>query len=407
MENKEKIGLTEKKYTLLFFLVCSLFLLWAIAITMGDVLNKHFQDVLHISKAKSGLVQFSMFGAYAIMGIPAGMFLKRYGYKNGVQLGLALYAFGALLFIPASNYLSFNLFRVALFILSAGLATLETVAHPFVAALGNEKTSDQRVNFAQGFNGLGAILGPLLGGFFIFNESSNGLDSVKILYSCIAAFIIFYFIIFSVVKVPNLNDPHAEETNSDVQNTNNDTPLYKQKHFIYAVIAQFFNIGAQAGTWAYFINYTVERMKYSETTASYYFSLSLGLMMIGRFVGTYLMKFIKPNILLAAFTLCNVILCVIIAQDLGMISFVSLISLNFFLSVMYPTIFSLGLKNLGNKVHQASSFLVMAMFGGAVFPQLMGKIAEKNIAHSYYLPIVCYAVILLFALKLYKPKSNS
>lgn len=404
MSTQNKVSLTEKKYTILFFLVCSLFLLWAVALTMGDVLNKHFQDVLNISKAESGLVQFSMFGAYAVMGIPAGLFLKKYGYKKGVQLGLALYAIGAIMFVPASNYLSFNLFRIALFILAAGLATLETVAHPFVAALGNEKTSDQRVNFAQGFNGLGAILGPLLGGFFIFNETGNGLDSVKVLYTCIAIFIIFYFIIFSFIKVPDLTDPHAEEENSKDKNHN--IPLYKQKHFVYAVIAQFFNIGAQAGTWAYFINYGVERMHYTETTASYYFSLSLGLMMIGRFVGTYLMKFIKPNILLAIFTMCNVILCIIVAQDLGMISFISLISLNFFLSVMYPTIFSLGLKNLGNKVHQASSFLVMALFGGAIFPQFMGKIAETNVAHSYYLPIICYAVIIIFALKLYKPKSN-
>ncbi|WP_313581764.1 sugar MFS transporter [Chishuiella sp.] len=404
MSTQNKVSLTEKKYTILFFLVCSLFLLWAVALTMGDVLNKHFQDVLNISKAESGLVQFSMFGAYAVMGIPAGLFLKKYGYKKGVQLGLALYAIGAIMFVPASNYLSFNLFRIALFVLAAGLATLETVAHPFVAALGNEKTSDQRVNFAQGFNGLGAILGPLLGGFFIFNETGDGLESVKILYTCIAVFILFYFIVFSLIKVPNLNDPHAEEENSKDKNHN--IPLYKQKHFVYAVIAQFFNIGAQAGTWAYFINYAVERMHYTETTASYYFSLSLGLMMIGRFVGTYLMKFIKPNILLAIFTLCNVILCLVVAQDLGMISFISLISLNFFLSVMYPTIFSLGLKNLGNKVHQASSFLVMALFGGAIFPQFMGKIAETNVAHSYYLPIICYIVILLFALKLYKPKSN-
>lgn len=405
MSTQNKVSLTEKKYTILFFLVCSLFLLWAVALTMGDVLNKHFQDVLNISKAESGLVQFSMFGAYAVMGIPAGLFLKKYGYKKGVQLGLALYAIGAIMFVPASNYLSFNLFRIALFVLAAGLATLETVAHPFVAALGNEKTSDQRVNFAQGFNGLGAILGPLLGGFFIFNETGDGLESVKVLYTCIAIFIIFYFIVFSLIKVPNLSDPHAEDENSK-DKINHNIPLYKQKHFIYAVIAQFFNIGAQAGTWAYFINYAVERMHYTETTASYYFSLSLGLMMIGRFVGTYLMKFIKPNILLAIFTLCNVILCLVVAQDLGMISFISLISLNFFLSVMYPTIFSLGLKNLGNKVHQASSFLVMALFGGAIFPQFMGKIAETNVAHSYYLPIICYIVILLFALKLYKPKSN-
>ena len=194
---------TQKKYIVTLIFVTSLFMLWGIAITMGDVLNRHFQNVLHVSKAESGLVQFSIFGAYAVMGIPAGLFMKRYGYKNGVLLGLGLYAIGAFLFVPAANAESFGFFRGALFILACGLATLETVAHPFVAGLGDQRTSDQRINFAQSFNGLGAVIGPLIGGYFILRggqEHSNDLESVKTLYVGIGAVILSIAVAFSFVK---------------------------------------------------------------------------------------------------------------------------------------------------------------------------------------------------------------
>jgi FHS family L-fucose permease-like MFS transporter len=401
---------TEKKYRVVLIFVTSLFLMWAIAITMGDILNKHFQNVLNISKATSGLVQLSIFGAYALMGIPAGLFMKKYGYKKGVLLGLGLYSLGAFLFIPAADNESFGFFRLALFILAAGLATLETVAHPFVAALGDERTSDQRVNFAQSFNGLGAILGPLLGGYFIFGGGEgSGLESVKTLYGGIGAVILVVALAFAFVKVPPLKDPHAGEASAEGETENTEVipgaPLYKQRHFIFAVLAQFFNIAAQSGTWAYFINYGVEKMGITDHEASYYFSLSMAMMMIGRFIGTFVMKYVAPNKLLAIYTFANVVLCIIISQSFGWVSFIALVMLNFFLSIMYPTIFSLGLKKLGNKIEQASSFLVMAMFGGAVFPPVMGIIAEKDVASSYLLPIGCYAVILLFALKFYKPKT--
>src|ERR1700722_3268945 len=176
-----KISFTEKKFTLTLIFVTSLFLLWGIAITMGDVLNRHFQNVLHISKSRSGLVQFSIFGAYAVMGIPAGLFMKKFGYKSGVLLGLFLYSAGAFLFIPSANAESFLFFRIALFILACGLATLETVAHPFMAALGDQRTSDQRINFAQSFNGVGAVVGPMIGSYFILRTS--GVHTGDVLYS--------------------------------------------------------------------------------------------------------------------------------------------------------------------------------------------------------------------------------
>ncbi|MEO6730698.1 MAG: sugar MFS transporter [Ferruginibacter sp.] len=406
-----KAKFTDKKFIVTLIFVTSLFMLWGIAITMGDVLNRHFQNVLHVSKSESGLVQFSIFGAYFVMGIPAGMFMKRFGYKNGVLLGLFLYAAGAFLFVPAANADSFGFFRIALFVLACGLATLETVAHPFVASLGDQRTSDQRINFAQSFNGLGAVIGPLIGSYFILRggqEHSNDLASVKTLYIVIGCVITLIGIAFSFVKVPALVDPHVslKEVDPDAVNVDlaPDKKLYQHKHFVWAAIAQFFNVAAQGGTWAYFINYGHDKMGFTDEKAGYYFSLSMVMMMIGRFAGTAIMKFVAPNKLLAAFAAGSILMCLIIAQSFGWPSFIALLMLNFFFSIMFPTIFSLGLKNLGKHTQQASSFIVMGVVGGAVFPPLMGMIADHDVALAYYLPIICYFVIFLFGWKLYKVK---
>jgi FHS family L-fucose permease-like MFS transporter len=401
---------TEKRYIVTLAFVVSLFMLWGFAITMGDVLNRHFQQVLHISKSRSALVQFSLFGAYAVMGIPAGLFMKKFGYKNGVLLGLFLYATGAFLFVPAANASSFNFFRIALFILACGLATMETVAHPFVAVLGAQKSSAQRLNFAQGFNGLGGVLGSALGGYFILRGvHSNDLGSVKILYTAIGILLLIIAAAFFFLKVPAVietNDINADADSlavaTDPVTLTNTKSLFKHKHFIWAIAAQFFNVAAQGGTWAFFINYGVEKMGFTSEKAAYFFSLSMILKMSGRFAGAYLMRFIEPDKLLGLFALSNILLCLLVAQSVGWISFVALIMLNFFFSIMYPTIYSLGLKDLGPHKQQASSFIVMGVAGGAVFPPLMGLIANHNIAAAYYLPIICYAFIFLFAFRLSK-----
>jgi FHS family L-fucose permease-like MFS transporter len=402
-----KPSFTEKKYIVTLIFVTSLFMLWGIAITMGDTLNKHFQNVLNVSKSQSGLVQFSIFGAYAVMGIPAGLFMKRFGYKNGVLLGLFLYAIGAFLFIPAADAESFSFFRGALFILACGLATLETVAHPFVASLGDQRTSDQRINFAQSFNGLGAVIGPVLGGFFILRagqDYSHELDSVKFLYIAIGSVITIIAVSFAFVKVPPLSDPHDADEQSETAVTPK-KKLFQHRHFVWAAITQFFNVAAQGGTWAYFINYSVEiNPGMTDERAAYFFSLSMAMMMAGRFLSTFLMRFIAPNKLLSIYAAANIILCIIIAQSWGTVSFVSLIMLNFFFSIMFPTIFSLGLKDMGKYTQQASSYIVMGVVGGALFPPIMGIVANKSIAAAYYLPIICYAVIFIFGYTLYKVK---
>lgn len=411
--SKINTPLTEKKYFITFAFVTALFMLWGIAITMGDVLNRHFQEVLGLSKKDSGLVQFSIFGAYAVMAIPAGLFIKKFGYKNGVLFGLVLYAVGAFLFIPSADAESFTFFRIALFVLACGLATLETVAHPFIAGLGDERTSDQRINFGQSFNGLGAAIGPVIGGYFILRTGQGYADelySVKTLYTVIGIVITLTAVSFALVKVPAISDAHSTDaTGEDTGNTSVGAAykdLFRRRHFVWAVIAQFFNVAAQAGTWAFFINYGNEKMGLSNEASSYYFGISMLLMMAGRFIGTYLMRFIKPNMLLASFALANIVMCILVAQSFGWVSFIALIMINFFFSIMFPTIFSLGLKDLGNATKQGSSFIVMGVVGGALFPPVMGWIADIDTATAYYLPIICYLVIFLFGYKMYQVRKK-
>ncbi|MGV8878374.1 MAG: L-fucose:H+ symporter permease [Sphingobacteriaceae bacterium] len=403
---------TEKRFLITFAFVTSLFLLWGVAHSMSDVLNKHFQNVLNLSKSESGLIQFSVFGAYFIMSYPAGLFMKRFGYKTGVLLGLSLFAAGTFLFVPAADHNSFGFFRIALFILGCGMATLETVAHPFVAALGDQRTSDRRINFAQSFNAVGTIIGPAIGTYFLLRAiegNSADLTSVKYLYASIGVVIILIAVAFSFVKVPFLIDPHVGVSDVDADAVNVDTEpaksLFKHRHFVWAVVAQFFNVAAQAGTWSYFINYGHENMGFTDEVAGNYLILFMAMMALGRFVGTYLMRFIAPNKLLAAFAFGSIMMCLIVAQSFGWTSFIALLMINFFFSIMFPTIFSLGLKNLGNKTQQGASFITMGVVGGAFFPYIMGYVADQTtVAHSYYLPIICYLVIFIFGYKLYKVK---
>ncbi len=405
----QKPTFTDQKYLVTLIFVTSLFMCWGIAITMADVLNKYFQDVLSLTRSQSAFVQFAIFGAYLVMGIPAGLFMKRFGYKNGVLLGLSLFAIGSFLFVPAASTASFVFFGIALFIVGCGLSTLETVAHPFIASLGDQRTSDQRINFAQSFNAVGAMLGPQIGAYFLFRNHIAGakdLEPLTNLYIAIGVVIILIAISFAMVKVPATTDPHViadeEAVNVDIAPDKN---LVQHKHFVWAVISQFFNVAAQAGTWAFFINYGHEKMGFTDVTATSYMTLFMGMMLAGRFAGTFLMRIIAPSKLLAAFAVGNILMCIIIAQDFGWVSFMALLMINFFFSIMFPTIFSLGLKNLGKRTQQASSFISMGVAGGAFFPFMMGKVADSaGVANAYYLPIICYIIIFLFGAKFYKVK---
>src|ERR1700761_5029609 len=236
-----KPAFTEKRFIVTFIFVTSLFLMWGVLHSMSDVLNKHFQNVLNLSKSKSGLIQMSVFGAYFIMSIPAGYFLKKFGYKPGVLLGLLLFAAGVFLFVPAANAFSFTFFRIALFIMGCGMATLETVAHPFAAALGDQRRSDLRVNFSQTFNAVGTIIGPTIGGFFLLsgdNVKSTDLSSGKTLYVAIGIVVLLIAVVFAFLKIPALTDPHAAVAADTPEALNVDIApgrkLFQHKHFVWA-----------------------------------------------------------------------------------------------------------------------------------------------------------------------------
>ena len=422
---------TERRYLLTFIFVVSLFMLWGLGVTMTDILNKHFQQVLHISKANSAYVQAATFGAYFVMGLPAGWFMKRFGYQKGVILGLGLYAAGAFLMVPAANAASFTFLLVALFVLACGLGTLEAVAHPFLDGLGDPASSDQRITFSHGINGIGAVSGPLIGGYFVMRgtHAAGDLSSVKLLYTIIGTVVGSIGLAFAFIKVPPLN---AEHTLDAPTAPGADKSLFQHKHFVWACVAQLFNTAAQGGTWAFFINYGTDYMglkpgpavqgfwqvgtlfertvgltpglpHLANDVAAYFFSLSLVGMMVGRLLGTYLMRFIAPNRLLAFAAVANMALCVVVAQHWGWVSFGALIGLNFFFSIMFPTIYSLGLKDLGRHKQLASSFIVMGVVGAALFPRfVMGPVADESVAHAYYLPIICYVVVFLYGAKFYK-----
>lgn len=409
---KDRIPLTDKKYYILFGFLTSIFLMWGLALTLMDVLNKHFQEVLHISKSRSALIQLATFGAYTLVALPAGIYMKRFGYRKAILWGLFLYAAGAFLFIPAAGAQSFEFFLIALFVLACGMAALETVAHPYVAALGDQRTSDQRINFAQSFNGLGGVIGPAIGSFFLLkaeHQPINDLFTVKALYVVIGSVMAIMGLVFAfspiskmALPLPAVNHINAFENIREAERQSASKPskkLIHEKHFVFAVVAQFFNVAAQAGTWAYFINYGHEVMHFTAEKAGYFFSFSIFLLVIGRFSGTFLMRYIKPYKLLGIFAFCNVLMCLVVAQGAGWPSFIALLFINFFFSIMYPTIFSLGLKDLGDRTQQASSYIVMGFLGGAIFPPLMGLMANNHIAASYYLPIICYVVIFIFGIK--------
>ncbi|WP_091169028.1 L-fucose:H+ symporter permease [Mucilaginibacter gossypii] len=409
----QKVPFIEKKFVLNFIFVTALFLMWGVLHAMSDVLNKFFQGALNVSKSQSGLIQLSVFGAYFVMSIPAGYFLKKFGYKPGVLLGLALFATGTFLFVPAANAASFGFFRIALFVMGCGMATLETVAHPFAAALGDQRSSDRRINFAQSFNALGATAGPFIASWFLFGTAASDtadMSTVKLLYVSIGGVLILLIIAFALLRVPVLDDPHKVVAGRDPGALNVDIApakkLYQHSHFVWAAVAQFFNVAAQAGTWAFFINYGHEVMGFSDLSAGRYMSIFMAMMMAGRFVGTYLMRFMAPNKLLTAFAFGNILMCLIVAQGLGWTSYIALMMINFFFSIMFPTIFSLGLKNLGAHTQQASSFISMGVVGGAFFPLIMGTIANHDVAKAYYLPIVCYLIIFLYGYRLYRVKQG-
>jgi FHS family L-fucose permease-like MFS transporter len=388
-------------YLIPLALVTSLFFLWGFAISMLDVLNKHFQDLLGLTKSESAWVQVCTYGAYFFMALPAGYFMKKYGYKKGILAGLLLYAGGALLVYPAGEVQSWPFFLIALFILACGLAFLETAANPYATVLGPRETSEQRLNMAQSFNGLGVIIGPLVGGVLVFAEKSDsieaGFDSVQLPYIIVGFLVLFVAGLFVITPMPEIEEEVlVEDTSGHVGKS-----LFQHKHFVLGAIAQLLNVGAQGCTWGFFINYATEIMSISDKDASYLLSVGMVIFMVGRFGGTVLMRYLKANTLLGIYgTAISLLLLVVTFNAVGEYSIYALMAFFFFQSITFPTIFALGVKDMGKYTKQASSYIIMGIVGGALFPPIMGAIADaSSIPFSFILPVVLFAYIAWYGFK--------
>lgn len=395
----------QSSYLIPLILVTSLFFLWGMAYGLLDVLNKHFQETLNVTKSRSTLLQAAYFGAYFLIALPAGLFMNRYGYKKGIILGLILYAIGAFLFYPAAEEMSFNFFLFATFVIASGLTCLETAANPYVTVLGPPETSTFRLNLSQCFNGVGAFLGPLIAAELFFGggeESGGELDSVKMVYIIIGGVVLVVAGFFFRTPLPEIKE--SELTSSQALDKK---PLIKHSNFVHGVIAQFFYVAAQVGIAALFINYCTESGNaIRNDTASYLLSISLVLFTIGRFAGTALMRKIAPSKLLMMYAIFNVLLCFVVAFVQGWISIYSLMTLFFFQSIMFPTIFALAVKDLGHHTKKGSSFLIMSIVGGACMPYVMGLVAESySTAISYLVPMLCFIHVAWYGWKGYKVRS--
>ncbi|KJM64671.1 L-fucose:H+ symporter permease [Pluralibacter gergoviae] len=379
-----------------FMLVTSLFFMWGLSYGLLDVLNKHFQETLHVTKAQSGLLQAAYFGAYFLVALPAGYLMDRRGYKAGILVGLCLYALGALLFVPAAGINSFAMFLFALFVIACGLGCLETAANPYATVLGSPEGAERRLNMAQSFNGLGQFIGPMIGGtlFFSATQSSGDQSSVKITYVAIAVLVLAIAFLFRRTPLPDIREAEEGVSEGAAQG------LWQHRHFSFGVVTQFFYVAAQVGVGAFFINYATEHWHgVSNQHAAWLLSVAMISFMVGRFFSTWLMGRVQAATLLMLYALVNIVLCGVVMLSIDAVSVVALIAIFFFMSIMFPTIFALGVKNMGSHTKRASSFMIMAIVGGAVMPYFMGAIADHHsTAMAYGLPLVCFIVVLFYGM---------
>jgi FHS family L-fucose permease-like MFS transporter len=408
--------LTSKENLIPFILITALFFLWGIAHGMLDTLNKHFQDMLELSKARSGMIQFSVYMAYFSMALPAGYFMRKFGYKKGIILGLSLFAAGALLIAGTTSLESFWVFLICLFIMGCGLATLETAANPYTTKLGPKETAERRINFSQSFNGLAWVIGPLIG-LYIYKGQGAGdgekLSSMILPYLAIALVVIAVIVLFLKTPLPEISEEEnsgSNQTDGSEENTFANKPLIKQKHFVMGVIAQFSYVAAQTGVFSYLINFVTDenqKLHFDKDAGPIFLAIGFALFMIGRMSGSYLMRFFQPARMLAIYAAMCCLLLPVVSAGLGWVSLIGLYGVFFFMSIMFPTIFALGIKDLGPKTKKASSFIVMAIVGGAIFPPLMGWIADNSsMSLGFFAPIPFFIFILYYAMRGYKVSLN-
>jgi MFS transporter, FHS family, L-fucose permease len=408
--------LFAREYMLPFVLVTALFFLWGIPNNLNDVLIRQFMKSFAITRFQAGLVQSAFYLGYFCLSIPAALMMRRFGYKTGLVTGLFLYGSGTLLFWPAATIGNYGFFLFALFVIASGLAFLETGSSPFIAQLGDPATSERRLNFSQAFNPIGSIAGVLVGTTFIFSgiELTQGQtdamkaagtlnsylhqETIRVIrpYLVLGCVVFVWAILIIRTKFPKLAEEASPTKSADHGSFKQ---LLKYSHFLQAVLAQFFYVGAQVGTWSYFIQYVQDYVHASEKIAGYFLSGTLIAFAAGRFMATYLMKFVEPRLLMGVYSIANVVLVGIGILFPGWLGLWAVFLTSFFMSLMFPTIFALGLKGLGPNTKLAGSFLVMAIVGGAVFTPVMGLIFEatKSMAMAMLVPLGCYIFIAYFA----------
>ena len=383
-------------YLIPFLLIATLYLLWGLAHGLLDVLNKHFQEAFAMSKAESGFVQFSVYIGYFVMALPAGWVMRKVGYKRGIITGLLIFALGALLFVPASFIHSPMPFFAALFILACGLCLIENGAHPCATGMGDEQFAAQRINIAAAFNGVGWIVGPLIGGLLIFGGDGSPFDLAKP-YILVGSFVLLVCLVFAFVRIPEAEMAQEEQANA-LTAGQAEGSVWSHPHFKWALLAQFLYVGAQTGIGSYFVNYVLELdPAISKQSAALMLSMGgMGLFFVGRLLSSLFMRWVSPGKLLALFGSAATICMALVMLSVGKLSLVALYLSFFFMSTMFPTIFALGVKGMGAETKRASSLLVMCIVGGAVFPIVMGLVGKTNMAAGFALPLIAFAFITLF-----------
>lgn len=388
----------DRNYLVPFVLVTSLFFLWGFARAILDVLNKHFQNALHISITHSALIQVTTYLGYFLMAIPAGIFINRYGYRRGVVFGLMLFGIGSLLFIPGASVGSFYAFLFCLFIIGCGLVFLETAANPYVTELGSKETATSRLNLSQSFNGLGGIFATFCIGQFLFNNTEEG-GNVVVPYAILGVLVLAIAVVFSRVNLPEISH---EQTSEDKERGSNIRKLFTHhKMFVFGLFALLSYEVAEISINSYFINFVTGMHWMSDRTASLVLTGALAFFMVGRFLGSWVMRHVAATTMLLVCAVGCVVCNVLVLSCLGKVSLVALLCNYLFEAIMFPTIFSIALVGLGNLTKSASSLLMMTPIGGCGF-LLMGLIADRtHVVMPFVVPLAGFVVVLAYALREY------
>ena len=389
----------EKKYTVPFILVTSLFLLWGLANNMTDTLLAAFKRIMDMTDTQTSLILSAFYGSYFCFAIPAALFIRKYSYRAGVVLGLILYAVGALLFFPAAKAASYAFYLVAIYIMAGGCSVLETTANPYIMAMGTPETATRRLNIAQSFNPVGSIAGILVSKYLILDNIS--LYSVSKTYTALGCLLLVIMVVMLFAKMPEGRDAASD---GSVKSTL--TRLAANKRYVYGVIAQFFYVGAQVGVWSYTIRIVMQEMGVMEAEASNVFLVSIVAFCLSRFFYTWLMKWVKPIKLLAAAGVLSMLCSIAVAftAGKGMLLVVALVLISLFMSLMFPTIYGTALGDITSGDHPddskiAASILIMSILGGALIPSLQGLLSDAtSIYVSYLVPAFCFAVVLCYAI---------